>query len=155
MAEAERIAVNCGMFGKERSPAKYVDVVLQLLAHPNELACTIAHRFTTFAGRMAYNPFGTTMVAFAQMGSLYPGVMTRYTMLRENPRLAEVLMSREARLQRCGEILAMSLLALSQTVEDAREIYRTTPFDPSIREVVDNTLARYDKGIADYVTGVT
>jgi hypothetical protein len=153
VAEAESIAVNCGMFNKERNPARYVDVVLQLLAYPNELACSIVHQFTTFAGRMAYNPFGTTMVAFAQMDSLYPGVMFRVEMLKENPLLGEVAMSKEVRLQRCGEILAISLLALSQTVEDAREVYRTTPFDPSMREFVNNTLYRYDKEIADYITG--
>lgn len=94
------------------------------------------------------------MVAFAQMDSLYPEVVFHVKMLNKNPLLGEVAMSKVVRLQRCGEILAISLLALSQTVEDAREIYRTTPFDPSIREFVNNTLCRYDKEIANYIVGV-
>lgn len=71
--ETEIIGSNCEILGKERNPANYVDVVLQLLSYPNELACTIVHQFSRFAGRMEYNPFGTTMLAFAQIDPLYPG----------------------------------------------------------------------------------
>jgi len=154
VTEAECIAANCSVFTKERNPAHYTDVILQLLAHPNELACSIVHQFTNFTRRMPYNPFGTTMIAFAQMDSLYPGGMFRFKMLKENPLLGEVAVSKETRLQRCGEILAIALLALSQTVGDAREIYRTTPFDSSIRSVVDKTLRDYDVEIAEYIKGI-
>jgi len=154
VAEAEYIAINCDIFQKKRNPAYYVDVVLQLLAYPNELACSIVHQFTTFTDRMEYNPFGTIMITFARMDSLYSGGMFRMKLLKENLLLAEAVVSRDTRLRRCGEILALSLLSLSQKVQDAREIYRTTSFDPSIREMVDRTLRHYNLEIADYITGI-
>jgi len=151
--EAEKIGTACGiftegMFKKKHHPAHFVDIAIGLLCYPPELAFSIATQFTNFASHLGWNPFGTIMVALGQIDSLYRGMFVRKSVFDEKPELFEVINNKPLRIQKVGQLLAVAILASSQNIKEAREIYHSNIFDPSVKAVLDEELKKYDEEIA-------
>ena len=146
--EAQKIGTSCGILKKQHHPANFVDIGLQLLTYPRELAFTIAVQFSNYESQLGFNPFGTIMLALSQIDSFYQGMLVRTQLLKKNPELFELINSKPARIQKAGEFVATAMLASSETVKGARAIYHNNVIDPSVKEVTDRELAEYDAEIA-------
>lgn len=145
------LAARCALERKPHQTTQFVDVALMLMAYPTELACAVGSMLPLLTTRLGFNPFGVTMVAMAQMDQLYRGMVVRFSLVRANPRLAEVVENRDLRCQRAGEILACMMLGFMDTPDDACETYHSTPFGPDIRPHVDAALNVYDAALARYI----
>ena len=149
--EAKNIGTSCGLLKKTHYPAHFVDIALHLLGYPPELASEIAIAINEeFRPQLGYNTLGVSMVALGQIESLYDGAFVRKELFNKNSALIEVTLSKSKRIQKAGELLAISILTSSgnMTVGRAREIYHSNVFDPSIKAILDSELARYDAEIA-------
>lgn len=141
-----------GILEKKHHPAYFVDIAVWLLCYPPELAFTIATHFTGFAPGLGWNPFGTIMVALGQIDSLYQGMFVRKSIFDEKPEFFEIVNNRQLRILRAGQLLAVAILASSENMKSAREIYHKNIFDPTVKAVLDNELARYDAKVAREIT---
>ena len=151
--EARMIGTSCGilsqgLFKKQHHPANFVDIAFWLMCYPPELAFSIATQFTNFASHLGWNPFGTIMVSLSQIDSLYRGMFTRASLFREKPELFEIINNKPLRLQKAGRLLAVSILASSQTIKQAKTIYRNQVFDPSVKAILDEELKGYGEEMA-------
>jgi len=151
--EAKRIGDTSGILkegrlAKKHHPAYFVDISMWLLCYPPELAFSIATQFKGFASTLGWNPFGTIMVSLGQIDSLYKGMFVRVSTFRENPEFFEVINNKQLRIQRAGRLLAVAILASSQDIREARQLYHSNRFDDSVKEVLDEELVKYDAEIS-------
>jgi len=139
-----------GMLKKKHHPAYFVDIAMWLLCYSPELAYAIATKFTGFAPGLGWNPFGTIMIALGQIDSLYNGIgmFVRTSIFNEKPEFFEIVNDKQLRIQKAGQLLAVAILASSENIKSAREIYHKNIFDHAVKAVLDEELARYDAGAA-------
>lgn len=154
--EARKIGTSCGIlkegiFAKRHHPGYFVDIALRLLCYPPELAFAITTQFTNFAQDLGYNPFGTIMIALGQIDSLYRGLFVRTSLLNEYPELFEILSNKPLRIQKAGQLLAVAIIASSQSIKKAREVYHSNIFDLSVKAVLDAELKKHNEEIGQAI----
>lgn len=149
--EAERIGTACGIFKKKHHPAHFVDIAMWLLCYPPELAFSIATQFTNFASYLGWNPFGTIMVTLGRIDSLYRGMVVRKSIFDEKSEFFEVINNKPLRIQKAARLLAVAIFISSQNIKEAREIYHSNVFDPSVKAALDEELKKYDEEIAQEI----
>jgi len=151
--EAASVAQLCGFTDKPHDSAAFVDVALMLLCLPSELALVVALEFSNFAHQVGFQPFGTIMVAVGHIDSLYRGMYVRKSLLDQKPELYELLNSKELRIERAAKLLATGLFVSSQSVTDARQMYRTMSADPVVKERLAEEIRTKDQDLARVIVG--
>lgn len=133
---AQEIARKCDIGRKPHDPAAFVDVAMQLLSFPPELGFVVAQEFTVFASKLGFQPYGTILVAVGRIDSLYTGMFSRVSHLRENPQLAFILESKPERLARASKLLITGLLLSTRSAKDTRTMFANISADPTIKELM-------------------
>ena len=88
------------------------------------------------------------MVALGQIDSLYKGMLVRTSIFNEKPEFFEIVNNKQLRIQKAGQLLAVAILASSENVKNAREVYHNSVFDHSVEAVLNKELAEYNAEVA-------
>lgn len=152
---AMEIAKTTGMIHgqKTRDPQQFMDVALGALCYPPELAVTIILKFHYFDESFGFTPVGTIFVALAKIVSLYSGVMTRVSFLKENPEFVRLLEDKQIRIEKAGKTLAVAIYIFAEDIRNAKTIYHSQTFDSEVKVVVDRELRNIDAEIAKAIIG--
>jgi len=137
--EAKSIGTQSDILQKQNYPADFVDIALQLLAYPSELAYFIAVQFSNYEALIGFNPYGTIIAALMQINSFYCGVMLDTRLLQESPELVELGTSPVLRAEKAGSLLAVALLYSGQ-LATAKAMYHSATFDLDVKDSVNRKL---------------
>ena len=151
--EAKEIAGYCDVLNKPHDRRAFADVATALLSYPPELGFAIAMEFADLESQMGFNPYGTIMTLVAKSESLCQGMIARKDLIDKRQDIFEVMTSKEFRINRAGELLAIAIIVSSENLLEAATMYRHMYADISVRERAVQVLQSFDADLCQRITG--
>lgn len=168
-AEAKKLGYDNAILkeGMKEDPVYFLSVAYSLLNYPPELGFLIATELKSFESSLGWNPVIYIFFAVVKNSLLYSNLSRLFSpkifrkmseisakQLMNDPFVKQI-MQRSDVIQRSGQLLAVVVLSLGNSVEEARIMYNAfgeeITDDASVRKALNDELSKYDKEIAQKI----